>query len=217
MNIDQIPSMGGREIGADLRRWAAECPDGTAIVELGAWLGAGTAQLAAGVRDSGRNVWVHAFDRFEATASEVEKAREAGSRLEIGQSTRGVVWKHLLAAGLWPRVCLHSIDIRKAKWPSPEITRPGGGAIALHVDDACKRGPAFLHALRTFGPSWIPGVTVVVLMDFWYFETPGTDEGLAFQYDWMGEHCECFEVLRARMPPTSAAAFRYLGGEPWLE
>jgi predicted O-methyltransferase YrrM len=47
----RIPSMGGTEIGAQLRRAARLAPANTAIVEVGSWLGAGTAQLALGVRD----------------------------------------------------------------------------------------------------------------------------------------------------------------------
>jgi len=33
----------------------------------------------------------------------------------------------------------------------------------------------------------------------------------------MSDHAGCFEVLNERMPGVSAAAFRYLGGEPWEE
>ena len=52
---DQIPSMGGNEIGSVLRDLARQAPADTSIVEVGAWLGAGTAQLALGVRERQRS------------------------------------------------------------------------------------------------------------------------------------------------------------------
>ena len=48
---EKIPSMGGTEIGALLREAARNAPSNTAIVEVGCWLGAGTAQLALGIRE----------------------------------------------------------------------------------------------------------------------------------------------------------------------
>lgn len=207
--VRAIPSMGGREIGRYLRDWAAACPDGTAIVELGAWLGAGTAQMALGVKRAAHGSSVHAFDRFEAGASEVKKAAAHGVKLKPGQDTAQLVEDSLWRAGVGPYVYLHKGDIRRAAWTGP--------AIALHVDDACKRDYLFLPALRTFGPHWIAGQTIVVLMDFWYFERPGVDAALRFQHDWMAEHRECFETIKERMPGTSAAAFRYRGGEPWAK
>lgn len=202
--VRRIPSMGGREIGRYLREWAAAVPEGHAIVELGAWLGAGTAQMALGARPG---VTIRVFDRFEASAGEVAKAAAHGVTLREGEDTRPHVIGALEAAGRG-QATLHRGDIRKAVWL--------GEPIGLHVDDCCKRNYLFLPALRIFGPSWVPGVTVVVLMDFWYFERPGVDVALRFQYEWLGEHRECFEEIKIRMPGTSAAAWRYRGGEPWL-
>src|SRR5690606_12370375 len=45
---DEFPSMGGKKIGPFLRKLARAAPSHTAIVEVGSWLGAGTAQLAIG-------------------------------------------------------------------------------------------------------------------------------------------------------------------------
>src|SRR5690606_34032410 len=37
-----------------------------AIIELGAWLGASTAYIAAGIRDSGVPAKVHVYDKFQS-------------------------------------------------------------------------------------------------------------------------------------------------------
>ena len=61
---NRIPSMGGREIGPVLRNLARHAPAGTSIVEVGTWLGAGTAQLALGIRERARpsEVALHCYD-----------------------------------------------------------------------------------------------------------------------------------------------------------
>jgi hypothetical protein len=198
--------MGGREIGSYLRHWASEVKDDNDIVELGVWLGAGTAQLALGAHED-CTVW--GFDRFQARVSEVRKARKQGVSLTPGEDTVNIAAAFLERAGILERVAL-----MKGVIPPEAYT---GRLIGLYVDDACKRGGVFLRALRTFGPHWIPGVTVVVLMDFWYFERKPTVNGLEFQYRWMVGQRNCFEVLMDRMPGVSGAAFRYLGGDPWNE
>jgi hypothetical protein len=206
--IRRIPSMGGREIGRYLREWAARAQKGQAIVELGSWLGAGTAQLALGVAQSKRGVVVHAFDRFKANQSEIQKAATHGIVVKAGDSTVDLV-RGLITPSLAEHVAFHQGEIMKAKW--------NGQPIAVYVDDACKREKEFLHALRTFGPSFIPNETVIVLMDFWYFERYPEDRGLRFQHDWMKKNINHFEHTQGRMPGTSATVFRYLRGKPWAE
>jgi len=207
--VRAIPSMGGREIGRYLREWAASIPDGREIIELGVWLGAGTAQMALGVKRSGANVIVHGYDRFRAGSSQVVKARIQGINLEQGQDTEPVVTGMMKAAGLLDYVAFTIGEIGDRPYL--------GWPIGMYVDDACKREQHFIRALRTFGPKWVAGETIVVLMDYWYFERKPGVRGLRFQHDWMSDHAGCFEVLNERMPGVSAAAFRYLGGEPWEE
>lgn len=206
--IRRIPSMGGREIGRYLREWAASALAGTSIVELGSWLGAGTAQLALGVAQSKRGVVVHAFDRFKANQSEIQKAASHGIVVKAGDLTVDLVRK-LVTPELAEYIAFHQGEIMKAKW--------NGQKIAVYVDDACKREKEFMHALRTFGPSFVPRETMIVLMDFWYFERYPNDRWLRFQHDWMRRYAKNFEWTNGRLPGTSASAFRYLGGTPWQE
>lgn len=207
-----IPSMGGREIGRHLRKWASECPDETSIIELGVWLGAGTAQLALGVKESGRDVIVHGYDRFRASSSEVKKAEQQGIELVPGQNTEPVVVHLLRSAGLLHYVGFSIGEISKAKRYEDD-----DGPISMYVDDANKQPGNFIGALRNFGPYWMGRITIVVLMDYWYFEQKPTKTHLHFQHDWMQRNQFSFEPIMLRMPGTSAAAFRYLGGKPWEE
>ncbi|MCC6947655.1 MAG: hypothetical protein IT539_07800 [Bradyrhizobiaceae bacterium] len=164
----QFPSMGGKEIGPFLRKLAREAPSDMAIVEVGSWLGAGTAQLAIGVRERGadQSVTIHTYDRWIATGGEIEKAlRKSGLVLSKNQDTLPWVMEKLRPFGA--RIKFVKRDIAAIDW--------SGGAISVYVDDASKTPAKFHHVLRTFGPSWIPGITVLVLMDYYYWEKTGSE------------------------------------------
>ena len=47
-------------------RLAKDAAGKGAVVELGAWMGASTAYIAAGIRDSGVPVKVHVYDKFQS-------------------------------------------------------------------------------------------------------------------------------------------------------
>jgi hypothetical protein len=185
--------MGGTEVGPWLRRWASECS--TSIVEVGSWLGAGTAQLALGARESGASI--HVYDNWRATEEEVEKARRAGVELRRGQDTLPLVRANLELFDV--DITFHQGDIRRSAWP--------GGPIGLYVDDAAKQPRTFRHVVSTFAPHWQDGC-VVVLMDYWYFRKGG------FRYRsqqvWAWWNRARLERLEDRIAGTSAAAFRVL-------
>jgi hypothetical protein len=165
----EIPSMGGTEIGPQLRKAVRQAPPDTSIVEVGSWLGAGTAQLALGVRERGSagSVAIHCYDRWEATDQEVEKAaRMKNMSLRAGDDTLPWVMQTLRPFGV--PINFVKCDLRDATWD--------GGPISVYLDDAAKTPQKFFHMLKTFGPHWIPGSTVVVLMDFHYWEKTGSDK-----------------------------------------
>ena len=198
----RLPSMGGREIGHYLRQCVRGLCDGDTIIELGTWLGAGTAQVCLGLRESGVRAVVHTYDRFEARATERTKAAGRGIKLKSHENTLPRVER--MISGFGVEVHLHRGDIHVARYKGP--------AIALHIDDACKREPVFLHALKTWGPWWIPGRTIVVLMDYYYWQVrPGLDAGLRFQHDFVTARPRVFEEVW-RHNDDSPAAFLYKGG-----
>ena len=71
----KIPSMNWQTVKDKLREYAQQVEDGQVIVEVGTWLGACTAAMMLGVKESGKtNVTVHMYDRFTTYLSQVEKA-----------------------------------------------------------------------------------------------------------------------------------------------
>ena len=165
----EIPSMGGTEIGLHLRKAARQAPAGTSIVEVGSWLGAGTAQLALGLRERemAGSVDIYCYDRWEANEPEVAKAlRMKNVNFKTGDDTLPWVMNALRPFAV--PISFVKVDFRDAGW--------SGGPISVYVDDAAKTPQKFFHVLKTFGPHWMPGVTVVVLMDYHYWERTGDDK-----------------------------------------
>jgi len=189
-------SQGGVEIGEWLEAYAAAVVKGAAIVEVGCWLGAGTAQLALGAMESGAPI--HVYDRWMATAAETEKAAAYGIHLALGENTLARVQTALSPFDV--EINYHRGDIREAKWP--------GYPIGLYVDDATKIEPIWQHAMTIFRPHFVPGA-ILVLQDFHFDEKGGEQYGAQKKY--MAEHGEEFELFADRMGGTTAAAFRYLG------
>ena len=143
---------------------------------------------------------LHCYDRWEANEAEVKRAARAGVVLSLDQDTLPVTRKSLEPFGV--PVQFHKGDIRDARWDD--------GPISVYVDDASKMPKLFYHALVTFGPSWILGQTVVVLMDYNFWKDSG-DTRHKCQTQFVEANCDCFEPIEwTSADPTSAcAAFLY--------
>lgn len=191
-----LPSMGGVKIGRRLTAYAERCPPGAAIVELGCWLGAGTAHLALGAMKSGATI--HCYDRWCLTDQEVRKARPFGVELAAGEDTLPRVQRSLEPFPV--AIHYHRGEIATARWSD--------GPIGLYVDDASK-ADLWTHAMATFGPWFIEGETFLFLMDYHHDEKAGPE--FAAQKEWMRDHAASFELVESRMADTSCALFRCVG------
>ncbi|MEL6523553.1 MAG: hypothetical protein AAFQ66_21440, partial [Pseudomonadota bacterium] len=78
---DSIPSTGGRELGQALQEYVHQIPDGSAVVEVGAWLGAGTRQIAKALDARTTTHRLDLYGRFCATEAEVLRAANTGIHL----------------------------------------------------------------------------------------------------------------------------------------
>jgi len=199
----RIPSMNTPFAKSLLRGLARSAPDGTAIVEVGTWLGSGTAQLALGVSDRERPVPIHSYDRFHADKSEAQRAAAWGLEIAPSSDTRPVVEKML--RDFPSEIHLHKGDLFGIRWNK--------GPIGLYVDDAAKRPSAFYHVLEVFAPFWVPGETVIVLQDFNYWRKLSSTRSrrrYRVQRDFVERHPECFtELPYEELEETSVAVFRY--------
>ncbi len=141
------------------------------VVEVGSWLGASAAYMAAGLREAGARATLHCFDAWRATEYEVLRAAgkdgyvspsEVPVRLSVGQDLAALFLNNVIP--VYPRVKATKTDIKDIKW--------NGRLVELLHDDGSKYDQEFRHVLRTFGPAFIPGVTLLVLSDYNYWKLP---------------------------------------------
>lgn len=147
---DDIPAMttpAERFTGYELAKSA-----GGVVVELGAWLGAMTAYLAAGVRDAGAPP-MHTFDRFAWKPVHTIKAGGPLVRPMREQFEQNL-------GPLLPHVEIHAGDFRDATW--------NGTPIGLLVLDGPKRVRELTRTLPIFGGALRPG-SRMAWQDFAHF------------------------------------------------
>jgi len=199
--------MGGRQMADFLYATGKALRGVGSVVECGSWLGASVAPMAAALRDAESTAVIHCYDRWRATKEEVRKAAAQGVELFEGQDLLPLFKENVLA--IYPHVVCHQGWTREATWRD--------GPIELYIDD-CNKGPEdFHHALATFGPAWIPGQTMVVLMDFEFYKKPHLTAEERRRYGcqkrFVEQHADCFDQLAANIGGTSAVVFRYV--KPW--
>jgi len=207
-----IPSMGGREMGIVFDRFISCIPDNTDIVEIGTWLGAGTAQLSLSVTKHGKDSVIHSYDRFKASTKDCLKAIDPLNYkyhsdlkmdgkgmpiyLECGQDTLPVV-KDLLKP--FDNIVLHKTDINKMKY--------SGRPISILVVDAAKKGKEFKRLMEYLSTFLIDGA-VIFLMDFYFYRIKDKDS-LRYQERYITKHPD-YQVIES-YPEWCTAVIKYKG------
>ena len=171
-DMPTIPAMSG-EAERRYYYWLARRFSGKgAIVEIGPWLGASTAYIAAGIRDSGVAAKVDVFDRFLWRVGAGWESKEVGAR-SSGESFLEEFRANLGA--LMDFVDVHQGGIDDILWER--------GSVELLFLDAPKRTPEISRVLTTFGPSMIPGQSVMVWQDFGHFPSYAIPASLSRLWD----------------------------------
>ena len=171
-NMPTIPALSG-EAERRYYYWLARRFSGKgAIVEIGPWLGASTAYIAAGIRDSGLPAKVDVFDKFLWRVGAGWESKEVGTRIS-GESFLDEFKANLGA--LMDFVDVHQGGINKILWER--------GPVELLFLDAPKRTPEISRVLTTFGSSMIPGQSVMVWQDFGHFPSYAIPASLSRLWD----------------------------------
>jgi hypothetical protein len=132
------------------------------VVELGAWLGAGSAWIAAGVRDSGVDTKAKVYDRFEAKGNHAIKVDQWQKNHDVDEVARGTP-REQFRTNLGP--LLQYVEPTRAeiggiKW--------NGGPVSVLICDAPKRVREISAVLTTFRKALQPG-SVMAWQDFCHF------------------------------------------------
>lgn len=163
--LEPIPAMttdAERECFYRLAKEAA--PKGT-VVELGAWMGASTAYIAAGIRDSGVERKAQVFDKFQSKSGHIRKVKEFYSKRNIDKAPVGPCLETFKSnlGNLMNYAEPHPGQIEETiKQPWAE------DSVALLVTDAPKRVPAISPVLTALKDAMQVG-SVMAWQDFCHF------------------------------------------------
>ena len=187
-----------REIG---RHWTGQ---GVAI-ELGSWFGATAVPLAQGLVEAGYDRTFYCYDRWHANEAEVDKAKKQGVKISVGQNLEPLFLKNILP--IYPNVkTVRGSIINKLRWKE--------GRIEICILDAAKRNPDFAHVIRQLSPHWIPGVTVLGLLDYYFYRKCTGKKRIAcmVQERFINANKDSFSLSKA-WPECTNVFFRYEGGK----
>lgn len=143
-------------------RLAKEAAGKGGIVELGAWMGASTAYIAAGIRDSGVQTKAHVYDQFISKPGHIGKVQAFYDKLGLDRVPVGPSLE-AFKSNLGPLLgCIeaHQGKIEQMQW--------GDEPIALLVTDAPKRVPAISAVLTKLRNALQPGA-IMAWQDFCHF------------------------------------------------
>lgn len=201
-SVNKIPSMGGRGIGGYLYQAGLNHSGKGDVVEVGSWLGSSCAYVALGLSEIKSNARIHCFDRFTYKGEKQELVKALD--LKMDQDLTPIFRANVLP--VYPHIRACRTDIMDIGWKE--------GPIEIYIDDASKKPEQFLHVLKVFGPSFIPGCTVLILMDFNMYlkKDTYTTEQLAryrCQKDILDKLQDYFRPLESFWPAKSMASFLY--------
>jgi hypothetical protein len=144
-------------------RLAKEAAGKGAVVEFGAWMGASTAYIAAGLRDSGVRTRALVYDHFKSKPGHIAKVKTFYQAHGIDKVPVGPCLE-TFTENLGP--LMDWVEPRPGK--IEEISWRSGAPIALLISDAPKRVPAISAVLKELRDALRPGA-IMAWQDFCHF------------------------------------------------
>lgn len=126
------------------------------LVEVGSWLGRSALHLAADIKHSGLPAKLHCFDGFTWAPSD---SNNSDLPLKPGDSFLPYFQQNV--ASYRDLVSSHRNRIADITWP--------GDPIEVLLLDAPKKLKEITRCLEVFGPSLVPGKSIIAIQDYQYF------------------------------------------------
>jgi len=140
-------------------RWTGQ---GVAM-ELGCWLGASSVALLRGLVKVGYNRPYYVFDRWTANKEQCDWAKRFGVTLSVGQELYPLFYRNVRQ--------VYSGNLIAVVGELPEtLNRYPGDKIEICLFDAPKQEPVFTGCIQALYKHWIPGVTVIGLLDYNFYK-----------------------------------------------
>ena len=175
------------------------------VVELGSWMGASAVPLLQGLVVAGYDRTFYAYDRWRANESEAEKAKAQGLKIKPAQDLLPIFLENV-----------HAVygDIKAYKGGIIENLKWHGEKIEICIFDAPKRNPTFRHAVQQLSPYWIPNVTILGLLDYYFYKSCNgkKKEACKVQGKFIEYNKRKFSMLAHWPEQCECAFFKYKGG-----
>lgn len=159
--LEGIPAMTSPQVHKYLEELGASWSGAGTAMELGCWLGASSIALLKGLVKAGYNKPYWAFDAWQATKDQIPKAKAQGVILKQGQDLLPLFLENV--NGVY-----QDVKAYKANLPSI-LFAYDDGPIEFCLFDAPKTDPTFRMCIDYLAPQWIPGVTVLGLLDYNFY------------------------------------------------
>ncbi len=196
-----IPAMTPVEVHDYLRELGRNWTGQGVAMELGCWLGASSIPLLEGLVEAGYNKHFWAFDRWIANEQQARKAKMAGVHIELGEqllnkylmNVNPTYHKLICIAGMLP-LTLESYT----KAP-----------IEICIFDAPKRNPCFISCIKELYKYWVPGVTILGLLDYYFYRSKSgiAKQNLMAPVEFIESNVGCFTRLEEWDSSTSSCMF----------
>jgi len=206
-NYKGIPAMSTPEVHQYLNELGRGWTGQGVAMEVGCWLGATSAALLDGLVEAGYDKLYWAFDKWRSNEAEVQKAYDQKVLLGISQDLLPIFLKN--TKSIYPKV--HAVQ----GIIPPILNMFNLTPIEICLFDAPKSNPVFSDSIHKLLPYFIPGVTVLGLLDYYFYLRRKEDQ---LKKDWekflvpvqfIEEHRDNFTVLRDFKENSSCVFFRY--------
>jgi hypothetical protein len=181
------------------RQWTGQ---GVAI-ELGSWLGATAAALLTGLVEAGYDKPFYCCEAWTANEAQVKKAKRQGVTLVDKENILPKFINNIIP--IHPNIQASRGNISSA------IKNYPGEPIEICIFDAPKTNPTFTDAIQVLSPYWIPGHTVLGLLDYYQYEilTGRKRKKNLAPVQFMRKHAKSFTKIKEWKGKCSCVFFRY--------
>lgn len=208
-NYKGIPAMSPPEVHEYLYEIGQAWTGKGVAMEVGCWHGATSAALLDGLVEAGYDKPFWAFDRWRANDSEVRKAAERGVTTHLNEDLAPIYHRNLAPI-------YSSVKQIRGRVPQ-KLHVYKGDPIEVCLFDAPKRNPVFRECIEFCEPFFIPGVTVLGLMDYYFYRRR---RDVQKNRDWkkflapvnyIKDNSDRYELMREFPDNGSCAFFKYKG------
>lgn len=201
--MDNIPAMTSSQIHSYLEELGKTWTGQGSAMELGCWLGASSVALLKGLVQVNYDKPYWAYDAWIGTKDQIPKAKSQGVKIRMGENLMPVFLKNT-------KTTYSNIVTNRGLLPST-LSNYNQDPIEFCLFDAPKADPTFTMCVQKLSPFWIPGVTVLGLLDYnFYLRHSGSKREKFKAPVYFMEKMKDHFIIEKEWPDECVVFFRYI-------